>query len=253
MPSARPCSPPTGPDVRLGITLSTFHSEPRRVLRQAAEAEAAGLDGVFLFDHLWHIGRPDRPALHGPTLMGAVAASTRRLVVGSLVARIGLQPNAVLAALFATLNRMAPGRIVAGLGVGDGLSRDENEAYGIEFAHRPARLSQLIECARLVRASGVPVWVGGTSAAIWELAAGEADAVNLWDAELPAVSEASLHVAPAAVTWAGLARGELAGPGLGAHMEALARAGVQWAIYAPVGGEEGLVHRMVAAREKLSP
>lgn len=237
--------------MRLGVTLPTFHGEPERTLRLASQAEGAGLDGVFLFDHLWHLGKPGRPALHGPTLMGAVVARTERLIVGSLVARIGLQSNEVLTAMFATLDRMAPGRVVAGLGIGDGLSRAENEAYGIAFPPRPERLNQLLEGARAIRAAGVPVWIGGGTPAMWQVAAAEADAVNLWDTPVPMASEAKPHVAPAEVTWAGLARREMNVETMSSHLSGLAEAGAAWAIFAPVGGDEELADRLAAAREEV--
>ena len=222
----------------------TFHDDAGRVVRMSKHAERVGLDGVFLYDHLWHIGKKDRPALHGPTLMSAAAVSTSTVTVGSLVARVGLQRNEVLASMMSTVERIAPGRVIAALGIGDGLSRDENETYGIEFAPRPARLAQLVECCRTIRGEGVPVWVAGTSDAIWEVAAGEADGVNLWDVD-PAVVERAGRVAqPAEVTWAGLVRMADGAEHLSARLRALADAGATWAIAAIVGIEDDDVPRL---------
>lgn len=221
--------------MRVGIVLPTFHDDAPRVIRLAQEAERVGLAGVFLYDHLWHIGKRGRPALHGPTLLSAVAVATERMVVGSLVARVGLQRNEVLAGMMSTAARMAPGRVIATLGIGDGLSRAENEAYGIEFAPRPARLAQMVECCRRLRGAEVPVWVAGTSDAVWEVAAGEADGVNLWDVD-PAVVERAARVArPAEVTWAGLVRMDDGEAHLSARLRAIAEAGATWAIAAIVG------------------
>lgn len=229
--------------MRVGIVVPTFHGDAARVVRLARDAEAAGIDGVFLYDHLWHIGKKDKPALHGPTLMSAVAVSTSTVTVGSLVARIGLQRNEVLAAMMSTVERMAPGRVIAALGIGDGLSRDENETYGIEFAPRPARLAQLVECARAVRGEGVPVWVAGTTDAMWEVAAGEADAVNVWDVD-PAVVERARQVAqPAEVTWAGLVHMAEGEEHLAARLRAISDAGATWAVAAIVGIKDDDVGR----------
>ena len=76
--------------LRIGVTLPTFTAEARAALLSAAVAEGGGLDGVFAFDHLWPIGRPGRPALWCFGVLAAVAASTRRIALGPLVARVHL-------------------------------------------------------------------------------------------------------------------------------------------------------------------
>ncbi len=229
--------------MRVGIVVPTFHNDAARVVRMARDAEAAGIDGVFLYDHLWHIGRKNKPALHGPTLMSAIAVTTSTVMVGSLVARVGLQRNEVLAGMMSTVERMAPGRVIAALGIGDALSRDENETYGIEFAPRPARLAQMVECCRALRGEGVPVWVAGTTDAVWEVAAGEADGVNVWDVD-PAVVERAGRVAqPAEVTWAGLVRMADGEDHLAARLRAMADAGATWAVAAIVGIKDDDVAR----------
>lgn len=239
--------------MRVGIVVPTFHADAARVVRLAQSAERSGIDGVFLYDHLWHIGKRERPALHGPTLMSAVAVSTSTVTVGSLVARVGLQRNEVLGAMMSTVERMAPGRVIAALGIGDGLSRDENETYGIEFAPRPARLAQMVECCRIIRSSGVPVWAAGTTDAVWEIAAGEADAVNLWDVD-PAVVERAARVAqPAEVTWAGLVRMAEGAEHLSARLRAVAEAGATWVIAAIVGIEDDDVPRFAEIAASTFP
>src|SRR5688572_25891544 len=110
--------------VRVGLTLPSFQSDPERVLTVAHAAEDASIDGVFLFDHLFR-QRGDaayaerRPALELMTMTAAVAAATERIMVGTLVARATLRPPGTSRAAFDTLARIAPGRIIAGLGGGD--------------------------------------------------------------------------------------------------------------------------------------
>lgn len=229
--------------MRVGIVLPTFHADAARVTNLARDAEDAGIDGVFLFDHLWHLGRRDRPALHGPTLISAVAVATSRVTVGSLVARVGIQPNVVLARMMGTAQRMSNGRVVTGLGIGDGLSRDENEAYGIEFAPRPARIAELIDCCGALHDADVPVWIGGTTDAMWATAAGEADAVNVWDVGPDVVARAAQVAQPAEVTWAGLVRMREGAEAISDRLKAVADAGATWAIAAIVGMEDDDVFR----------
>src|SRR5271166_6254526 len=80
-------------DVKIGITLPTFEQTSEAALATALAADHAGIDGIFAFDHLWPIGQKSRPALSMYPVLGAVAAVTSRIRIGSLVARIGLLPD----------------------------------------------------------------------------------------------------------------------------------------------------------------
>ena len=63
--------------VRVGLTLPSFVEDPEIPIAVARAAEAAGLDAVFVFDHLWRGDPPNRrPALECFALLGAVAAET---------------------------------------------------------------------------------------------------------------------------------------------------------------------------------
>jgi len=171
--------------LRLGLTLPSFRSDPEPVLAVARAAEAAGIDGVFAFDHLFRargVGAGDeiRPSLELLTTMGAVAAETARVVVGSLVARASLRPPASLVAAFDTLARIAPGRLVAGIGAGDKLSAPEDEAFGVAPADRLGCLAEVVNRAA---GRGYQVWVAGPSPAVRRLAATRADGWNLWGAD----------------------------------------------------------------------
>ena len=50
-------------ELLIGVSLPQFTEEPKRLLDGANRAEAAGLDSLWLFDHLWPLGRKDRPIL----------------------------------------------------------------------------------------------------------------------------------------------------------------------------------------------
>ena len=169
--------------VKLGITLPSFREDPERALAIAAAAEAAGLDGVFLYDHLFRRAADGtrRPALELLSMMGAVAAETRRIAIGSLVARATLRPPAVLASGFDTVLRIAgPGRVLAALGAGDGASEEEMVSFGLEFGDVPYRVSALRDAVDATRDRGCPVWVGGHDPAVREVAAAHADGWNKW-------------------------------------------------------------------------
>ena len=187
-----------GRSVRVGLTLPSFQSDPERVLTVARAAEDAGIDGVFLFDHLFRRrGDADtaerRPALELLTMTAAVAAATQRPAVGTLGARATLRPPAVLRAAFDTLDRMAPGRIIAGLGGGDDESIAEDSAFGV-LPGDPApagaaratlepgayRLDRLEAAMQALAGRPYPVWVAGVSPAAVRLAAERAEGWNRW-------------------------------------------------------------------------
>ena len=223
----------SGSMVKVGVMLPTFRDTPRLALSTATEAEALGIDGVFVYDHLWPMGQPGRPALSPFPLLGAIAGSTARLSVGTLVARIGLVPDQTLVAQFAALSSLAPGRVIAGLGTGDHLSADENRAYGLAFPPAHERRQAMAQSASRLLEMGLTVWVGGLARATVEVAERVGAAVNFWQATPERVA---LQAVRSEVTWAGMAR-----PGGGdevldaseflAISQPLVAAGASWVVF----------------------
>jgi alkanesulfonate monooxygenase SsuD/methylene tetrahydromethanopterin reductase-like flavin-dependent oxidoreductase (luciferase family) len=217
--------------VRTGVLLPIFQDDAGLALEVARRAEEAGVDGVFCYDHLWPIGQPGRPALAPFPVLAHVASQTRRVAVGTLVARVGLVPDSVLLGEVRALAAIAPGRVVIGMGTGDRLSAGENEAYGVEFEVAVERRARLRRCVRAALDLGFPVWVGDGSAETRRVALEEGAALNLWAASPDEVREESRFTQ---VTWGGPAKGPLA-PTVGR----LADAGATWAVFAwPVDIEE---------------
>ncbi len=212
--------------MRVGVTLPTFRDDTL-ALDAARRAEELGLDGVFVFDHLWPMGAPERPALSAFPMLGAIAASTERVCFGPLVARIGLVPDEILVAELQSLEVMAPGRLIAGLGTGDSKSAAENRAFGIPFDPPDERRMALRRCARHVLDAGVPVWVGGGAPSTVELAVDLGCAVNLWEGQPAAVAG---MVPRCEVTWAGPVAGDV--PEIAQWLEEVAGAGATWAVCA---------------------
>ena len=207
------------------MVVPSFRLDAETGIDTACRAEAAGLDGAFVYDHLFPMGSPERPAVPCFPLLGAIAVETERIVIGPLVARIGVVPNAVLVNMFDGLERIAPGRVIAGVGVGDNKSQKENELFGLPFGTVAERVVAAADVCRHARQLGLPVWVGGQSPAVVRLAREEADAINVWGVtpiEVAAVDGVQ-------VTWAGPPpEGDLAH-----HMAALEEAGATWCIYGP--------------------
>jgi len=211
--------------MRVGVTLPSFRDDAAAAVVGAIRAEALGLHGVFVFDHLWPLGQPERPALSAWPLLGAVAASTSRVVLGPLVARVGLLPDELLLAAAATLARIAPGRVVAGIGTGDSASAPENAAFGIDYPPAADRRAAMARCADALVAAGLPVWIGGGAPRTVEVAVRTGAALNLWQAAPDTVAR---YAGRCEVTWAGVLPAEE--PALLEHLRALADAGASWAV-----------------------
>jgi alkanesulfonate monooxygenase SsuD/methylene tetrahydromethanopterin reductase-like flavin-dependent oxidoreductase (luciferase family) len=218
--------------VKVGLIAPVFAGSPDLALSVAQQADQSGLDGVFSYDHLFPIRGRHRPALAALPVLAAMATRTERIRLGTLVSRVTLLPLPVLVAALVTLNEIAGGRAIAGLGTGDSLTVPENQAYGMEFPPLPERLRLLEEATRALRAQQVTTWIGGRSRPVRAIAAADADGWNSWEGpleELAAFASANRERGPAA-TWGGLppADGDLTG-----HLQRLATVGADWAIYGP--------------------
>jgi len=213
--------------MKVGITLPQFRPSSDPALAAVRTAEDEGLDGVFVFDHIWAIGQPDRPARNVWPLLGAIAGETERIHLGPLVARVSLLANAVLVHNLETLHRMVGNRLIAGIGAGDRLSKAENVALDLPFPPVDERIADLREVALAVRALGITTWIGGTSDQVHAAAVADADALNLWDVAPDRIAA----VSDVAVTWGGPVPDTV--PATTDLLRRLAAAGATWAVCAP--------------------
>ena len=121
-------------------------------LRDAVLAvEAAGWDSVYVDDHLLCDEGDDLdPRLEGWTALAALAPLTSRVRLGHLVTAVTFRNLGVIAKMATTLDHVAGGRFVLGLGAG--WHPREHEAFGIDFgAGFGERLDRLEEAAGLLR------------------------------------------------------------------------------------------------------
>jgi hypothetical protein len=224
--------------------LPLFQHTAEPAFAAATAAVAAGVDGLFCYDHIWPIGQPERPALAPFPILGALATMLGRSegprggpYLGTLVARVGLVPDTVLASQFLALERLAPGRVIAGIGTGDRLSENENLAYGIPFTSAAERRTEMVELGRRLTGQGLPVWVAGGAAARTEEARAAGAALNVWDATPALVAERVAGPPGVEVTWAGPP--PTAPPPLRERLGALNEAGATWVIFGwPVDVDE---------------
>jgi alkanesulfonate monooxygenase SsuD/methylene tetrahydromethanopterin reductase-like flavin-dependent oxidoreductase (luciferase family) len=104
--------------VRFGLYLPTFGplADPVALAELARRAEAAGWDGVFLWEHVL----ADGPiAVSDPWVtLGAMASATSRVLLGTMVSPLPRRRPWVLARQAGTLSRLSGGRCVLGVGLG---------------------------------------------------------------------------------------------------------------------------------------
>jgi hypothetical protein len=99
--------------VKFGIIITT--GDPRQAADLAAEAEAAGWDGVFYWDGI-SIGETD---MYDPwVVMAAMAMRTERVTLGAIVTPPSRRRPWKLARETMTLDRLSNGRLVLPVGLG---------------------------------------------------------------------------------------------------------------------------------------
>jgi alkanesulfonate monooxygenase SsuD/methylene tetrahydromethanopterin reductase-like flavin-dependent oxidoreductase (luciferase family) len=97
-------------------------AEPITVARLAAEAEAAGWDGVFVWDH---IAYRDVSAVADPWVtLAAMACATQSIRIGPMVTPLPRRRPLKLAREVATLDRLSRGRVTIGVGIAGDTSRE---------------------------------------------------------------------------------------------------------------------------------
>jgi probable F420-dependent oxidoreductase len=133
--------------MRVGVQLPEVERDVRwpEYAALARAAEESGFESIWIGDHLLYRS-PDRAPWEAWTLLSALAAVTRRVRLGPLVACAGFHPPAVLAKMAATVDEVSGGRFVLGLGAG--WNRDEFDAFGIPFDRRVSRFEEAFAIVR---------------------------------------------------------------------------------------------------------
>lgn len=111
--------------------------------------EALGFDWISIWDHFYAADLSGHHCHEAVAAHAALACTTERVRVGSLVYCAGYRHPAVLANAIATIDHLSGGR--CDLGLGGGWSQPEYEAYGIPFPSAGARLDLLDEYVRVVK------------------------------------------------------------------------------------------------------
>jgi F420-dependent oxidoreductase-like protein len=210
--------------MNLGLAIADFtwpdRPEPlaRTVRRIAVSAEDVGFTRLAVMDHLWQIGPGDvagREMLEAYTTLGFLAGCTSRVELLALVTAVVYREPGLLAKAMTTLDVLAEGRGMLGIGSGAGFNASEATGLGLPFPPAAERFERLEEALQIclqmwngaqgpyegrhyrlartlnspqsVRRPHPPILVGGAGEKkTLRLVARYADACNLFDGpELP--------------------------------------------------------------------
>lgn len=141
-----------------GVLFSPGGPDVTPIYRMAASAEAAGYYSVWVGDSV-----TAKPRLDAVATLAAVAARTSRVRLGTAVMLAALRPPVILAHQIASLDVLAGGRLIWGVGAGRGgraILDNEFLACGVPMHERGQRLEEILEICRLLW-SGKPVSYSG--------------------------------------------------------------------------------------------
>jgi alkanesulfonate monooxygenase SsuD/methylene tetrahydromethanopterin reductase-like flavin-dependent oxidoreductase (luciferase family) len=195
--------------LRVGIQLPEVEREVRwpELVDLARSIEDLGFDALWVGEHLLYRW-PDRPA-RGPweawTMLGGLAAATSRVTIGPLVACTNCHNPALLAKQAATVDEIAGGRLVRGLGAG--WNETEFRSFGFAYDHPGDRLEEGVTIVRTLlrdgeidfdgrfyqardcellprpRPGGPPLLIGSNGPRMLRIAAPHVQAWNTWYAD----------------------------------------------------------------------
>jgi F420-dependent oxidoreductase-like protein len=123
-----------------------------RVAAIATTAEASGFDTLMVMDHFFQLpllGPPEHEMFEAYTLLGALAARTKKARLGTLVTGVTYRNPALLAKQVTALDVISNGR--AFLGIGAAWFDVEHEALGFDFPPVRERFERLEEALHICR------------------------------------------------------------------------------------------------------
>ena len=140
---------PSDRPLQFGVTLPQIKRSWSECREAAIHVDDLGFDSVWVCDHVYGVPRADLPILEGWSLLTAVAAITERVELGTLVTPPFFRNPAMLAKQVASIDQIAGGRVIMGLGAG--WFQPEFEAYGNPFPALGERMKALEETAQILR------------------------------------------------------------------------------------------------------
>lgn len=187
--------------MQFGVTLPNNWGieDPQQVLAFGPMAEELGYDSVWVMDHLFNTGYirerlEGKPYYHPMSTLSYLAATTKRVMLGTSVLVLPYHNPVELAKYTASLDQISGGRVI--LGVGVGAMTEEFYALGISMRDRASltneciaimkelwtnpspsyeskrwKFNDLLFSPKPVQKPYIPFWVGGSSSGAMRRAA----------------------------------------------------------------------------------
>lgn len=159
---------------RFGYTLMTEQSGPKQLVGYAVDAERAGFDFEVASDHYspWLVSQGHAP--HAWTVLGAVAFATSRVELMTYVTCPTFRYHpAIVAQKAATLQLLADGRFILGLGAGENLNEHTVGEGWPAVDVRQDMLEEAVHIIRRLHSGELVTWEGEyfrvDSARVWDL------------------------------------------------------------------------------------
>jgi alkanesulfonate monooxygenase SsuD/methylene tetrahydromethanopterin reductase-like flavin-dependent oxidoreductase (luciferase family) len=175
--------------MRYSVSMPNFadYGDLHTLVELAREAEAAGWDGFFLWDHMIFWRDLPMPIVDPWVALAAIAVGTERISVGPMVTPVARRRPWKLARETVSLDHLSGGRLILGVGLGDPADADfgvfgeatdakvrarkldegldvlaglwSGEPFSYQGEHY--RVEETVFLPRPVQSPRIPVWVGG--------------------------------------------------------------------------------------------
>ena len=116
-------------------------NEIKDTVQQSEELE---FDSIWVYDHLLYRNNGKTTGIwESWSMLSAMAAVSKHVELGTLVACNSFRNPALLAKMAHTLDEISGGRLILGLGAG--WNQPEYEAFGIPYDHRVSRFEEAVQ------------------------------------------------------------------------------------------------------------
>ncbi len=119
--------------MKFGISISNLgiYSDLNGLVALAQDAEEAGWDGIFPWDHILHKPRADLRVIDPWVALAAIAANTKKMMLGPMVTPLARRRPWKVARESVSLDHLSKGRLILGVGLGSVVKQDF-ERFGEE-------------------------------------------------------------------------------------------------------------------------